>query len=103
MGKPYPNCWGLQKSMVNLWAIVGDDSQKRALIGKIFGDHRRDLDDLLTSNLPLDFQRRAIVWLKHWYHKRIFEDIKCLEDTEKRHLYSAIMGHQREAHRELHK
>ena len=103
MSKPYPNCWGLQKSMVNLWDIVGDDLKKKKAIGRVYTNHIRDLDYLVSSDLPLDFKRRILTWIQYWYKTRIFEDIRCLDKKERGHLFSAIMGKQRAAHRELHK
>ena len=102
MGKPYPNCWGLQKSMVNLWDIIDGNVQKRKCIGNVFHSHRRDLNELMSRNLSRNLKKRVLIWMKHWYYRRVFEDIQCLGDMEKRHLWSAIMGHQREAHRKLH-
>ena len=101
--KPYPNCWGTQKSMVNLWDMICENVQKRKRIGNIFCSHRRDLNELMSRNLSRNLKKRVLVWMKHWYYKRIFEDTKCLEHVEKRHLWSATMGHQREAYRQLHK
>jgi len=101
--RKYNGSWGNQKSMKNLWEIIGDNNKKRRCIGSIFSCHRQDINNLLISDLSNDLKRRVLVWMKLWYKKRIFEDTKCLTDYEKRHLYSAIMGTQREAYREIKK
>ena len=99
----YPNCWGLQKSLVNLWYIIDGDLKKQRCIGNIISSHNRDLNELIARNLSKRFKKKILVWMKCCYRDRIFKDIKCLTDYEKRHLYSAIRGNQREVYRRLHK